>query len=63
MDYLTFTLLIIAASAGLTATVLMIIYHVNPKWTWARDTAWLHGDICRYSLWASIATAVLGLYV
>jgi hypothetical protein len=63
MEYLTFTLLFIAAVAGVTATVLMIIYHLNRKWLWSRDAAWLHADICRYALWASIATAVLELYL
>jgi len=63
MEYLTFTLLFIAAVAGVTATALMIIYHINRKWLWARDAGWLHADIRRYALWASIATAVLELYL
>ncbi len=63
MEYLTLTLLFIAAVAGVAATTLMIIYHLNRKLLWSRDAAWLHADICRYALWASIATAVLELYL
>jgi hypothetical protein len=63
MEYLTFTLLFIAAVAGVTATVLMIIYHVNRKLLWSRDAAWLHADICRYALWAALASGVLELYL
>ncbi len=62
MEYLTFTLLFIAAVAGVTATALMIIYHINRKLLWARDAA-LYADICRYALWAALATAVLELYL
>ena len=63
MEYLTLTLLFIAAVASVTATSLMIIYHINYKWLWARDAAWLHGDICKYALLSSLATAVLELYL
>jgi hypothetical protein len=63
MEYLTFTLLFIAAVAGVAATALMIIYHINRKWLWSRDAAWLHADICRYALWSALATAVLELYL
>jgi hypothetical protein len=62
MEYLTLTLLFIAAVAGVTATALMIIHHVNRKLLWARDAA-LHADICKYALWAALASAVLELYL
>ncbi len=60
MEYLTFTLLFIAAVAGVTATALMIVHHLNRKLLWARDAA-LYADICKYALWAAIATGVLEL--
>ncbi len=63
MEYLTFTLLFIAAVAGVTATALMIIYHINRKWLWSRDAAWLHADICRYALWSALASGILELYL
>jgi hypothetical protein len=63
MEYLTLALLFIAAVGGITATTLTIIVHFKKDAHWAQSAAWLHGDICRYALWASIATAVLELYV
>lgn len=63
MEYLTLVLLTIAAVSGITATALTMWVHIKPSAHWAQSSAWLHGDICRYALWASIATAVLELYV
>lgn len=63
MEYLTFTLLFIAAVAGVTATVLSIMLYIKPNWTWAQPGIWAHADICRYALWAALATAVLELYL
>ena len=63
MEYLTLALLFIAAVAGVTATALCIIQYIKPSWTWTQTAIWTHADICKYALWASIATAVLELYV
>lgn len=63
MEYLTLALLFIAAVAGVTATALSIFHYIRPNNHWAQQAIWIHADICRYALWASIATAVLELYV
>jgi hypothetical protein len=63
MEYLTFTLLFIAAWAGVSATVLSIIQYIKPRLTWTQRAIWIHADICKYALWASIPTSILGLYL
>ncbi len=63
MEYLTFTLLFIAAVAGVTATVLSIIQYIKPRLTWTQQAIWVHADICKYALWAALATSVLELYL
>jgi hypothetical protein len=63
MEYLTFTLLFIAAVAGVTATALSIIQYIKPNWTWTQRAIWTHADICKYALWAAVATSVLELYL
>jgi len=63
MEYLTFTLLFIAAVAGVTATALSIYHYIRPNVVWTQQAIWVHADICKYALWASIATSVLELYL
>jgi hypothetical protein len=63
MEYLTFTLLFIAAVAGVTATALSIMLYIKPRWTWTQSAIWAHADICKYALWAALASAVLELYL
>ena len=63
MEYLTFTLLFIAAVAGVTATALSIIQYIKPNWTWVQPAIWTHADICRYALWSSLASGILELYL
>jgi hypothetical protein len=63
MEYLTFTLLFIAAVAGVTATALSMLQYIKPAWTWTQSAIWAHADICKYALWAALASAVLELYL
>jgi hypothetical protein len=63
MEYLTFTLLFIAAVAGVTATALSIFHYIRPNNHWAQQAIWIHADICKYALWAALATSVLELYL
>jgi hypothetical protein len=63
MEYLTFTLLFIAAVAGVTATVLSIMLYIRPRLTWTQTAIWAHADICRYALWAALASGILELYL
>ena len=63
MEYLTFTLLFIAAVAGVAATVLSIMLYIKPNWTWTQRAIWAHADICKYALLSALASGVLELYL
>jgi hypothetical protein len=63
MEYLTFTLLFIAATAGTSATFLAIIQYIKPGNGWAQSPMWANSDICRFALWGALASAILELYL
>jgi hypothetical protein len=63
MEYLTFTLLFIAATAGTSATVLAIIQYLVPRNRWTQSPMWANSDICKYALWGALASGILELYL